>query len=162
MTFEVISWDEYFMAMAFLSSQRSKDPIKQTGACIVNTSNRIVGIGYNGFPRNVPDDELSWAEEADDIVDTKHPYVCHAAMNAILNKNQDAVVAARMYTTHFPCNECAKIIIQSGISRIIYSRPPPTGCLKAEATRKLFELAGVSLVQFNCPRESIELDMTCL
>lgn len=160
MTFEVISWDDYFMAMAFLSAKRSKDPIKQTGACIVNANNRIIGIGYNGFPRNVPDDELSWADTADDVTDTKHPYVCHAAMNAILNKNKEDLNSARMYTTHFPCNECAKIIIQSGISRIIYSISPPVNCIKSEATRKLFALVGVSLIQFTGTTGVIELELS--
>eukprot|EP01041_Mallomonas_annulata_P005349 gene5349-10696_t len=116
----VIIWDDYFMAVAFLSAMRSKDPNTQVGACIVNPDQRIVGIGYNGFPRGCSDDELPWAKEADDELDTKYPYVCHAEVNAILNKNSADVRGCKMYVALFPCNDCAKIIIQSGIVEVVY------------------------------------------
>jgi dCMP deaminase len=117
-----LSWDDYFMAVAFLSAQRSKDPNKQVGACIVDRANVICGIGYNGFPRGCPDSRLPWAKRAPDgdPLRTKYPYVCHAEMNAILNKNGASVAGARVFVTMFPCNECAKLLIQAGIAEIVY------------------------------------------
>ena len=150
------------MSMAFLSAKRSKDPVKQTGACIVNESNRIVGIGYNGFPRNIPNDSLSWEDGPEDDINSKHMYVCHAAMNAILNKNQEDLSRTRIYTTHFPCNECAKIITQSGIKKVIYAHPSLNDCVKSEATKKLFALLGVALIQFTSKRDPIELNLAII
>ena len=115
-----LSWDDYFMSIAFLSAMRSKDPSTQVGACIVNNENKIVGIGYNGFPRGCDDDKLPWSRIGNTSLDTKYPYVCHAEMNAILNKNEANITGSRMYVALFPCNECAKLIIQSGIKEIIY------------------------------------------
>ncbi|KAL4857703.1 Deoxycytidylate deaminase [Chlorella vulgaris] len=115
-------WDDYFMAVAFLSAQRSKDPNKQVGACIVDRNNIICGIGYNGFPRGCPDSRLPWAKKSasGNPLETKYPYVCHAEMNAILNKNGASVEGAKVFVTMFPCNECAKLMIQAGISEIVY------------------------------------------
>ena len=115
----VISWDDYFMSVAFLSAMRSKDPSTQVGACIVNPiHNRIVGIGYNGFPRGCDDDELPWARTGEEL-ETKYPYVCHAEVNAVLNKNSADVHGCTIYVGLFPCNECAKMIIQSGIKEVV-------------------------------------------
>ncbi|XP_071125335.1 deoxycytidylate deaminase-like [Mytilus edulis] len=111
-----LDWDEYFMALAFLSAQRSKDPKTQVGACIVNKDNRIVGMGYNGMPNDCKDEDFPW--------DNKHLYVCHAELNAVVNKIQADVKGCRMFVTLFPCNECAKIIIQSGIEEVIYYEMP--------------------------------------
>ncbi|XP_045572587.1 deoxycytidylate deaminase isoform X2 [Salmo salar] len=113
---DYLEWPEYFMAVAFLSAQRSKDPSSQVGACIVNQENKIVGIGYNGMPNGCDDDLLPWARSADDRLDTKYPYVCHAELNAIMNKNSADVKGCSMYVALFPCNECAKLIIQAGSS----------------------------------------------
>src|SRR6056300_395736 len=115
-----LSWDDYFMSIAFLSAMRSEDPSTQVGACIVNDENKIVGIGYNGFPRGCDDAKLPWSRTGNTSLDTKYPYVCHAEMNAILNKNEANITGSRMYVALFPCNECAKLIIQSGIKEIIY------------------------------------------
>lgn len=115
---DYISWDEYFMGVAKLSALRSKDPGTQVGACIVNNERRIVGIGYNGFPHGVSDDEFPWGRTGDHL-DTKYPYVVHAEVNAILNSTRD-VKGSTIYVTLFPCNECMKVIIQSGISEIVY------------------------------------------
>ena len=106
-----LSWDDYFMSVAFLSSMRSKDPNTQVGACIVNSEKRIVGIGYNGFPRGCSDDALPWARHSEkgNELDTKYPYVCHAEVNAILNKNSADVQGCSIYVGLFPCNECAKM-----------------------------------------------------
>ena len=116
-----IGWDDYFMSVAVLSAFRSKDPNRQVGACVVSPKTlRIVGIGYNGFPWGCDDDDLPWAKVADSPLDTKYPYVCHAEMNAILNKNCESLHGCRMYVTLFPCNECAKLIIQSRISEVVF------------------------------------------
>lgn len=110
---DYLEWPEYFMAVAFLSAQRSKDPSSQVGACIVNTENKIVGIGYNGMPNGCSDDLLPWRRTAENKLDTKYPYVCHAELNAIMNKNSADVKGCSMYVALFPCNECAKLIIQA-------------------------------------------------
>ncbi|GFR52969.1 hypothetical protein Agub_g15650, partial [Astrephomene gubernaculifera] len=121
-----LSWDDYFMALAFLSAERSKDPNKQVGAVIVNCDNVILGIGYNGFPRGCCDRQLPWAKVAVDSrglpapLGTKYPYVVHAEANALLNKNAASVSGARIYVTMFPCNECAKLLIQAGIREVVY------------------------------------------
>ena len=116
-----ISWDEYFMAIAKLSAMRSKDPSTQVGACIVGADNRILSIGYNGTPNGFNDDEFPWNREGDNL-NTKYPYVCHAEMNAILNYrgSRKDLEGAKIYVDLFPCNECAKMIIQSGIKEVIY------------------------------------------
>lgn len=116
---DYLSWDEYFMAVALLSGQRSKDPNTQVGACVANTQNKIVGVGYNGFPWGCSDDELPWAREGS-LLDTKYPYVCHAELNAVLNSISRDLSGCRIYVALFPCNECTKVIIQSGIREIIY------------------------------------------
>ncbi|XP_076845658.1 deoxycytidylate deaminase isoform X3 [Brachyhypopomus gauderio] len=110
---DYLEWPEYFMSVAFLSAQRSKDPNSQVGACIVNQENKIVGIGYNGMPNGCDDDLLPWSRAAEDKLDTKYPYVCHAELNAIMNKNSADVKGCSMYVALFPCNECAKLIIQA-------------------------------------------------
>lgn len=126
-----LSWDDYFMAVAFLSAERSKDPNKQVGACIVNNENIILSIGYNGFPRGCSDSSLPWSKrsQSGSILDTKYPYVVHAEANALLNKNQAHVTGARIYVTLFPCNECAKLLIQAGIKEVIFheAKLEPTG-----------------------------------
>ena len=114
-----LSWDEYFMAVALLSSQRSKDPNTQVGACVANRENKIVGVGYNGFPLGCSDDDLPWARTGD-FLDTKYPYVCHAELNAVLNSISRDLRGCRIYVGLFPCNECTKVIIQAGIEEIIF------------------------------------------
>ena len=139
-----LSWDDYFMSIAFLSAMRSKDPSTQVGACIVNDENKIVGIGYNGFPRGCDDAKLPWSRSGNTTLDTKYPYVCHAEMNAILNKNEANITGSRMYVALFPCNECAKLIIQSGIKEIIYLDDKYHDTEQTKASRILFEMAGVT------------------
>ena len=114
-----ISWDEYFMGVALLSAMRSKDPSTQVGACIVNNKNKIVGAGYNGLPMGCDDDEFPW-EKQGDFLQTKYPYICHAELNAILNNIGMDLKDCKIYTALFPCNECTKAIIQSGIREVIY------------------------------------------
>lgn len=137
---KVISWDEYFMGVAALSALRSKDPKRQVGACIINTDKRIVGIGYNGMPRGLADSADVWAE------DTKLLYVVHAEANAILNSTV-SLKDATLYVTKFPCNECAKLIIQSGIKEVVYQGKLPRAEYHPDTVIMLFKAAGVMLRQ---------------
>uniref|UniRef100_A0A3Q2GVT5 Deoxycytidylate deaminase n=1 Tax=Equus caballus TaxID=9796 RepID=A0A3Q2GVT5_HORSE len=138
---EYLQWPEYFMAVAFLSAQRSKDPNSQVAACIVNAENKIVGIGYNGMPNGCSDDLLPWRRTAENKLDTKYPYVCHAELNAIMNKNSADVKGCTMYVALFPCNECAKLIIQTGNSHQSAARLSLTLIqLTADRLRSLSEL----------------------
>lgn len=116
---DYISWDEYFMGVALLSAKRSKDPSTQVGACIVNDKNKIVGAGYNGLPIGCDDDEFPWYRQGE-FLETKYPYICHAELNAILNNIGMDLRGCKIYTALFPCNECAKAIIQSGITEVIF------------------------------------------
>jgi dCMP deaminase len=138
-----ISWDEYFMGIALLSAQRSKDPSTQVGACIVNKKNKIVGAGYNGLPAGCNDDQFPWHREGK-LLDTKYPYVCHAELNAILNNIGIDLHDCRLYTTLFPCNECAKAIIQSGISEVIYLSDKYAGSDGHIASKKMLDAAGIT------------------
>ncbi|OQR89571.1 deoxycytidylate deaminase [Thraustotheca clavata] len=159
---DYLSWDDYFMSVAFLSAMRSKDPSTQVGACIVNEEKKIVGIGYNGFPNGCGDDELPWARQADTPLETKYPYVCHAEMNAILNKNSSSVKGCTIYVALFPCNECAKLIIQSGIKNVIYYSDKYKDDWKFEASRRLLDLAKVSYRQHEMANTSLTIDFTSI
>ncbi len=139
---DYISWDQYFMGVAKLSALRSKDPDTQVGACIVNTDKRIVGIGYNGFPMGCADDCFPWSKEGS-FVDTKYPYVVHAEANAILNATQ-SLKDASIYVTLFPCNECAKLIIQSGIKAIYFESNKHSDKDSHKAALKMLDAAGVT------------------
>ena len=141
-----ISWDEYFMGIAVLSSMRSKDPNTQVGACIVNEQKIIVGVGYNGFPIGCDDDKLPWDREGS-WCETKYPYVCHAELNAILNSRGN-LHGATLYVALFPCNECAKAIIQSGIKRVVYLSDKYRDSDSSIASRRMFDDAGVKYEQF--------------
>lgn len=149
-----ISWDEYFMAIAKLSAMRSKDPNTQVGACIVSDDNRILSIGYNGAPNGFSDERFPWARDGANL-ETKYPYVCHAEMNAILNYrgSKKDLEHAKIYVDLFPCNECAKIIIQSGIKEVIYLSNKYAESENNIASRKLFDECGVTY-------KKIELDDT--
>ncbi|KAG6573132.1 Deoxycytidylate deaminase, partial [Cucurbita argyrosperma subsp. sororia] len=143
-----LSWDDYFMAIAFLSAERSKDPNRQVGACLVSQNGVILGIGYNGFPRGCPDDKLPWAKKSktSNPLETKYPYVCHAEVNAILNTNHASASGQRLYVTMFPCNECAKVIIQSGVSEVIYFiEKRMNNSVAYIASHKLLSMAGVKV-----------------
>jgi len=153
-----LEWDEYFMGVAFLAAQRSKDPSTQVGACIVNPQRKIVGIGYNGFPIGCSDDELPWSKTAADRLDTKYPYVCHAELNAIINKNSSDVRGCTMYVTLFPCNECAKLSIQAGLAKIIYLSDKHHNKPEMVASRKLFDMVGLKYERFVPKRDQIVID----
>jgi len=145
---DYLSWDEYFMSLAFLSAMRSKDPSTQVGACIVDAHHRVVSIGYNGFVGGVSDDDLPWAREADNPLDTKYPYVVHAEVNAVLNRNAGSVRGCTMYVALFPCNECTKILIQSGISEVVYLSDKYHDTVPMIASRRMLDLAGVKTRQY--------------
>lgn len=144
---DVLSWDEYFMGLAHLSALRSKDPNTQVGACIVSPDKKVVGIGYNGFPRGCSDDEFPWEREGG-VLDSKYAFVVHAELNAILNSNQD-LRGCTVYVSLFPCNECAKAIIQSGISKIVYESDKYAHTDGTIASKKMLTAAGIELVQLD-------------
>ena len=144
---DYISWDEYFMGLSLLSAQRSKDNNTQVGACIVSQDNKILSIGYNGMPIGCDDDDMPWEREGD-FLNTKYPFVCHAELNAILNRPTVSLQNAKIYVSLFPCNECAKAIIQSGIKEVIYWENKYADSDEVKASRKMFELAGVKITQY--------------
>ncbi|XP_034385243.1 deoxycytidylate deaminase isoform X3 [Cyclopterus lumpus] len=150
------------MAVAFLSAQRSKDPSSQVGACIVNQENKIVGIGYNGMPNGCDDDQLPWSRSADNRLDTKYPYVCHAELNAIMNKNSADVKGCTMYVALFPCNECAKLIIQAGIKDVVFHSDKYHKSPETEASRRLLTMAGIGYRQFKPKRTEIVIDFNSI
>lgn len=145
------------MGIALLSAKRSKDPNTQVGACIVNQFNKIVGIGYNGFPIGCSDDVLPWNRESHNINETKYPYVVHAEANAILNSTKD-LHGSRIYVDLFPCNECAKLIIQAGIKTVLYMKDKYSDSDSVKASKKMFELAGVEYKQLKFDVKKIELN----
>ena len=143
-----ISWDEYFMAVALLAAERSKDPNTQVGACIVDADNRIVSTGYNGFPYGCSDDEYPWSREGEDAASTKYGYVVHAELNAILNNRGKNLTGARIYVALFPCNECSKAIIQSGIREVVYLSDKYATTPSTLASKRMLASAGVKVRQF--------------
>lgn len=153
---DYISWDEYFMGVAALSARRSKDPNTQVGACIVSEGKKIMSVGYNGFPMGCDDDVFPWERTGDELY-TKYPYVCHAELNAILNSRGSNLEGCRIYVTLFPCNECAKAIIQSGIKEVIYLSDKYASQVSTLASKKMFDAAGVKLRQLFPEKEEIVL-----
>ena len=153
---DYITWDEYFMGVALLSGRRSKDPSTQVGACIVNNQNKIVGAGYNGLPIGCSDEDFPWDKQGD-FLDTKYPYVCHAELNAILNNIGMDLTGCRIYTALFPCNECSKAIIQSGIKEVIFLSDKYNGTDVSIASKRMLDTAGVSYRKVEVNRKSIDL-----
>ncbi|MBR2705932.1 MAG: dCMP deaminase family protein [Mogibacterium sp.] len=152
---DYISWDEYFMGVALLASRRSKDPNTQVGACIVDENNVILTTGYNGFPVGCSDDEFPWDREGEN---TKYPYVVHAELNAILNASGKSLKGARIYVDLFPCNECAKAIIQSGIKEVVYLSDKYADTPGVRASKLMLSTAGVKLTQFRPNIQKLVLD----
>ncbi len=139
---DYISWDEYFMGVAKLAALRSKDPNSQVGSCIVSQDNKILSIGYNGFPRGCSDDDFPW-QRVGEPLDTKYIYVTHSELNAILNYRGGSLEGSKLYVSLFPCNECAKAIIQSGIREIIYDNDKYAGEASVIASKRMLDSAGV-------------------
>lgn len=151
-----ITWDEYFMGIAVIASMRSKDPMTQVGACIVDDEHKVVSIGYNGMPRNINESSLSW--DRGEGLDSKYLYVCHAEFNAILNtRNGSALKNCILYVTLFPCNECAKAIIQVGIKEVVYADNKYAESIETKASIKMLKLAGVQLRRYEGRMASIEM-----
>lgn len=152
---KVISWDDYFMGLAHLSAKRSKDPSTQVGACIVNPTKKVVGIGYNGFPTGISDDDFPW--NVDEVYHhSKYAYVVHAELNAILNATQK-LDGCSMYVSLFPCNECAKAIIQSGIKKLVYEDDKYADTPAVMASKKMLLAAGVDCIQLD---HQVEINIT--
>ena len=155
---DYISWDEYFMAVAKLAGMRSKDPNSQVGACIVSEDNKILSMGYNGFPKGCSDDDFPWEREGDEL-STKYVYVVHSELNAILNYGGETLKGAKLYVSLFPCNECAKAIIQSGIKTVIYDCDKYAGTFSVMASKKMMESAGVKYYQYQPSGRSININL---
>ncbi|MBR0516382.1 MAG: dCMP deaminase family protein [Eubacterium sp.] len=156
---DYISWDQYFMGIAMLSAERSKDPNTQVGACIVGPDNRILSVGYNGMPQGCEDDDMPWGRDGA-ALESKYMFVCHAELNAILNyRGSRNFKDARLYVTLFPCNECAKAIIQSGIKEIIYGSDKYHGTDSTLASKKMFDLTGIKYRRFEPDGTEIKLDL---
>ena len=152
---DYITWDEYFMGVALLAAKRSKDPNTQVGACIVDENNVILSTGYNGFPVGCSDDEFPWAREGEQ---TKYPYVVHAELNAILNASGKSLRGAKIYVALFPCNECAKAIIQSGIKEVVYLSDKYADTPGTQASKWMLRSAGVEMYQLKPDREEISIN----
>ena len=155
-----ISWDEYFMGVALLAAMRSKDPSTQVGACIVDNENRILSTGYNGFPSGCSDDDFPWEREGD-FCETKYPFVVHAELNAILNAHGKNLAGAKIYVALFPCNECAKAIIQCGIKEIIYLSDKYATTDGTLASKRMLKAAGIKLTQLKPECDAINIDFSC-
>ena len=151
---DYISWDEYFMGIAMLAARRSKDPNTQVGACVVSPDNIIISTGYNGMPKGCSDDEFPWGREG---AETKYPYVVHAELNAILNANGRDLRGSRLYVALFPCNECAKAIIQSGVQEVIYLSDKYADTALIQASKRMLQAAGVKFTRMHTDRQEIVL-----
>ena len=151
---DYISWDEYFMGVAMLAARRSKDPNTQVGACIVSQDNIIISTGYNGMPKGCSDDEFPWDRTGED---TKYPYVVHAELNAILNANGRDLRGSKLYVALFPCNECAKAIIQSGIKEVMFLSDKYKDSLNNRESRRMFDAAGVKYTKVKMNRDELKV-----
>ncbi|MBR3961616.1 MAG: dCMP deaminase family protein [Clostridia bacterium] len=153
-----LSWDEYFMGIALLSSQRSKDPSTQVGACIVDDNNKIMSVGYNGMPLHCSDDSFPW-DNTGGALESKYFFVCHAELNAILNFRGGTLAGSKVYTTLFPCNECAKAIIQAGIKEVIFMCDKYAATESVIAAKRMFDVAQVKYRQYEQTKNTVELKL---
>lgn len=156
---DYISWDEYFMGVSLLASQRSKDPNTQVGACIIDGQNRILSTGYNGFPQGCSDDEFPWNRD-ESRGDTKYQFVVHAELNAILNARAKNLAGSKLYVSLFPCHECAKAIIQSGVAEVVYLSDKYNGTPSDVASKRMLNAAGIKLTKLNPTKAQLVLDFT--
>lgn len=154
-----LSWDEYFMGIALLSAQRSKDPGTQVGACIVDANKKILSMGYNGMPRGCHDTLMPWARESNNPEETKYLYVCHAELNAILNYDGTNLHGATIYTTLFPCNECAKALIQAGIKEVVYLSDKYADSTSTRASKRMMDMVGVVYRPYTMSGKSFNLEL---
>ena len=155
---DYISWDEYFMGVSMLSGMRSKDPNTQVGACIVSNDNKILSMGYNGFPNNCSDDDFPWEREGETL-DTKYAFVTHSELNAILNYRGGSLEGAKIYVSLFPCNECAKAIILCGIKTIVYDSDKYADTASTKASKMMLDAAGVKYVKYERTGRKVEIEV---
>lgn len=155
---DYISWDEYFMGVAKLSGMRSKDPSTQVGACIVSEDNKILSMGYNGFPVGCSDDEFPWVRDGDPL-ENKYLYTVHSELNAILNYRGGSLEGAKLYVSLFPCNECAKAIIQCGIREVIYDCDKYADTPSVIASKRMMDAAGVRYHQYYRTNRTIKIEL---
>ncbi len=155
---DYISWEEYFMGIALLSAQRSKDSSTQVGACIVSRDKKIISVGYNGMPIGCNDDDMPWEREGE-MLDTKYAFVCHAELNAILNNNGGSLKGTTVYTTLFPCNECTKAIIQCGIREVVYLEDKYSDTDSIRASKKMMDMAGVTYRKYISGEKEVALSL---
>lgn len=155
---DYISWDEYFMGVAILSGMRSKDPNTQVGACIVSPDNKILSMGYNGFPMGCSDEEFPWAREGEPLK-MKYLYTVHSELNAILNYRGGSLEGSKLYVSLFPCNECAKAIIQSGIKTIVYDCDKYAETDSVIASKKMLDSAGVKYYKYARTGRQLSLEV---
>ena len=155
---DYISWDEYFMSVAMLAGMRSKDPNTQVGACIVSQDNKILSMGYNGMPIGCSDDEFPWAREGEEL-DTKYMFIVHSELNAILNYRGGSLEGAKLYVSLFPCNECAKAIIQAGIKTVVYGQDKYALTPSVLASKRMMDAAGVRYYQYQKTGRKIEIEV---
>lgn len=156
---DYLSWDEYFMGVAMLSGMRSKDPNTQVGCCIVSQDNKILSMGYNGLPRGCSDDDFPWTRDGEDPLETKYVYSTHSELNAILNYGGASLAGARIYVSLFPCNECAKAIIQCGIREVIYDCDKYANTASVIASKRMFHAAGVKYHQYKRTNREIKIQL---
>lgn len=154
---DYISWDEYFMGVAILAAMRSKDPNTQVGACIVDRDNKILSIGYNGMPVGCHDDEYTWNNKTNE--DNKYLYIVHSELNAILNYRGGSLKGSRIYVTLFPCNECAKAIIQSGISELIYLDDKYADSVEVLASKRMLTSANVKFTKYEKSSRELKIHL---
>ena len=154
---DYLSWDEYFMGIALMSAMRSKDPGTQVGACIVSQNHRILSMGYNGFPNGCSDDVFPWSREGD-ALENKYFFTTHSELNAILNYRGGSLEGTRMYVTLFPCNECAKAIIQAGIKTVVYDSDKYANTPAVIASKRMFDAAGIQYYQYVHTNMQIQAD----
>ncbi|MCF0143203.1 MAG: dCMP deaminase family protein [Parasporobacterium sp.] len=156
---DYISWDEYFMGVAFLAAERSKDPSTQVGACIVSPDNKILSIGYNGMPIGCSDEDFPWEKDDDTPEHSKYYYTTHSELNAILNYRGGSLEGTKLYVTLFPCNECAKACIQSGIKTIIYADDKYAETNGVKASKRMLTAAGVKFMPYDYSGRKVELSL---
>ena len=154
---DYIGWDDYFMGVSLLAADRSKDPSTQVGACIVSDDNRILSTGYNGFPQGCSDDDFPWNRD-ERLGETKYNFVVHAELNAILNAGGKSLVGSRIFVSLFPCHECAKAIIQSGVKEVVYLSDKYNGTVSDNASKRMLQAAGIKLTKMKPTKAQIVLN----
>jgi Deoxycytidylate deaminase len=155
---DYISWDEYFMGVSQLSAMRSKDPSTQVGACIVSEDNKILSVGYNGFPKGCSDEEFPWVKQGE-IYETKYSYVTHSELNAILNYRGGSLEGSRLYVTLFPCNECAKAIIQAGIKTVVYASDKNADTPEVRASKRMMNAVGIRYYKYDVTGRIVKIEL---